>query len=205
MKLYPSIPRCDFPPNRLVHVFTKYDGSNLRWEWSRKKGWYKFGTRHRLFDKSDPVFGKAIPLFQDGIGPNIVQRMLLAFPKLEGMTVFTEYFGPHSFAGHHDPADRMDLILFDVNVHKYGFMTPDDFVKLFHNVNYGANYRGKIHVDQEWLDNAREGRYSGPYTEGFVLKWYDSKNKQVERLKVKTKGWLDKLKASYGEAWEQYA
>ena len=43
--------------------FNKLDGSNLRFEFSFKGGWYKFGTRNRLFDKSDKDYGQAIDLF----------------------------------------------------------------------------------------------------------------------------------------------
>jgi hypothetical protein len=56
----PSIPR-EFSEFE-AYVFDKLDGSNLRFEWKRKGGWYKYGTRHRLFDATDPGFGSAIEL-----------------------------------------------------------------------------------------------------------------------------------------------
>lgn len=59
MKQYPSINSSNGQSFKefVADVFDKLDGSNLRFEWSKKQGWYKFGTRHRLFDNTDPVFG----------------------------------------------------------------------------------------------------------------------------------------------------
>ena len=42
-------------------TFVKYDGSNLRFEWNKKNGFHKFGTRRELFDHSHPIFGKLLP------------------------------------------------------------------------------------------------------------------------------------------------
>ena len=75
MKQYPEISGSNKAPiGAQCLAFVKYDGSNLRWEWSPKKGWYKFGTRTRLFDHTDEIFGEAIPLFQDTLGPEITSR-----------------------------------------------------------------------------------------------------------------------------------
>ena len=51
MKSYPSIPKFSFGDIKL-HTFDKLDGSNLRFEWTKKKGWYKFGTRSWLKKKN---------------------------------------------------------------------------------------------------------------------------------------------------------
>lgn len=51
--------------NSPVIAFDKLDGSNLRFEWSRKRGFYKYGTRKVMIDTKDEQFGKAIPLFLD--------------------------------------------------------------------------------------------------------------------------------------------
>lgn len=57
MKDYPSIPGSSKAPQLPCIAFKKYDGSNIRAEWSKKRGWYKFGTRTQLIDKTDLVFG----------------------------------------------------------------------------------------------------------------------------------------------------
>ena len=44
MKEYPKIPNSkDFPLGQCI-TFEKYDGSNIRAEWTKKKGFHKFGT-----------------------------------------------------------------------------------------------------------------------------------------------------------------
>ena len=65
MKAYPKIPGSKNCPSDHCIAFEKYDGSNLRWEWSKKRGFYKFGTRRRLFDHTDTVFSEAIPIFMN--------------------------------------------------------------------------------------------------------------------------------------------
>lgn len=92
MKQYPSILGSKSAPlGKKVIAFYKYDGSNLRWEWSSKQGWYKFGTRTRLFDSTDPDFGKAIPLFLNTMGDELVTRCKDLEKGLKSIIVFTEF------------------------------------------------------------------------------------------------------------------
>ena len=100
MKTYPQIEGSNKAPiGQNCIAFIKYDGSNLRWEWSPKKGWYKFGTRTRLFDHSDEMFSSAIPLFQDVLGPEIEYRIKEIERGVQSAIVYTEFFGPNSFTG----------------------------------------------------------------------------------------------------------
>jgi hypothetical protein len=76
MKAYPSIPRSTgmtFQEIPNAYVFDKLDGSQIRVEWSRKRGWYKFGTRTRLFDQTDGQFGRAIPIFQRTLADQVAK------------------------------------------------------------------------------------------------------------------------------------
>ena len=69
MKEYPSILSAndllarsgDYLGQSFV-AFDKLDGSNIRAEWDRKRGWHRFGSRRRLLDASDPLLGQAIQL-----------------------------------------------------------------------------------------------------------------------------------------------
>jgi hypothetical protein len=47
VKSYPSIPRRPKgkQAGRPMHLFDKLDGSNLRFEWSREQGWFRWGSR----------------------------------------------------------------------------------------------------------------------------------------------------------------
>ena len=51
MKQYPKILYFDQAPiNEQCYAFDKIDGSNFRAEWSKKRGWYKFGTRNTMIN-----------------------------------------------------------------------------------------------------------------------------------------------------------
>ena len=74
MKEYPSIlsatdllARSGDYLGRPFVAFDKLDGSNIRAEWDRKKGWHRFGSRRRLLDPSLPLLGQAIRLIRTAI------------------------------------------------------------------------------------------------------------------------------------------
>jgi hypothetical protein len=139
VKSYPEIPgSAKAPLGKPCIAFYKYDGSNLRWEWSPKKGWYKFGTRTQLFDASHPLFGQAIPIFMNTMADELARRGKALERGDQKIIVFTEFFGPSSFAGLHDEKELKELCLFDVNLHRRGIMRPRDFVKNFGDLPYAA-------------------------------------------------------------------
>jgi hypothetical protein len=83
MKEYPSIPaaadllaRPDDYLGRAFVAFDKLDGSNIRAEWDRKKGWHRFGSRRRLLDASNPLLGQAIQLILDGCGDGLAKAFI---------------------------------------------------------------------------------------------------------------------------------
>jgi hypothetical protein len=49
--------------NGQVICFFKEDGSNFRFEWGHNRGWYKYGTRNVMIDRSDKIFGEGIDIF----------------------------------------------------------------------------------------------------------------------------------------------
>ena len=197
MKEYPKIDGSNKAPiGKQCIAFVKYDGSNLRWEWSPKKGWYKFGTRTRLFDATDEMFGEAIPLFQDTLGPEIAKRIKDIERGVQSAIVFTEFFGPNSFTGMHNPADPKELRLFDVNLYKRGIMRPRDFVKNFGDLPFAAQviYQGTL--NHEFITDVRNSVY--PVVEGVVAKGDDF------RIKIKTKAYLERLKEVYKDGWKNF-
>ena len=115
MEQYPSIlGSAKAPLGNPCIAFDKYDGSNLRFEWSPKQGWNKYGTRRQLFDERTPVFGKAVQLFNDTMGQEIVRRVKDHVRGPQRITAFAEFFGPGSFAGSHIETETQELRLFDV-------------------------------------------------------------------------------------------
>lgn len=116
MLQYPSIAgSAKSPLGKDCIAFYKYDGSNLRWEWSPKQGWNKFGTRRQLFDGSDPLYSQAIPLFMDKLADELVYRVKHSVIKNpQRITAFTEFLRQNSFAGSHVLEEPKELKLFDV-------------------------------------------------------------------------------------------
>lgn len=194
MKTYPSIVK--FPMEFHAHVFDKLDGSNLRFEWSRKPGWYKFGTRNRLFDESDEVFGEAIPLFMSTLAEPLAK---IAYNNKWGNIVaFAEFWGPNSLGGLHNPSDEKRLTLFDVNIHKKGLLGPVDFRKNFEGVVDTPKYLGKYCWNKNFLNCVRNCEIEGITFEGVVGKAI-VKNRLV-MAKAKTNVWIDEIRSRFVDA-----
>jgi len=197
MKQYPHIEgAAKAPIGKPCIAFYKYDGSNLRWEWSPKQGWHKFGTRNELFNATNPLFGQAIPIFMSTMADEIVRRCKKVERGVQRINVFTEFFGPSSFAGQHVEAEPKELRLFDVVLFKRGIMPPKQFVDTFGDLPYAAQviYRGNL--NKQFIEDVRMGLY--PVNEGVVAKGDDF------MVKIKTYAYLKKLNEVYGTAYRDY-
>lgn len=201
MKQYWEIPGpTTKSPRSHCIAFSKLDGSNLRFGWSRKRGWYKFGTRYQMFDHTEPMFGPAIPLFLDTYGDKLAEifKTEKLFKKPDEAIVYCEFFGPSSFAGWHLEEEPKELVLFDVDILRRGFVLPRHFIKIFGSqvkipeVLYEGNF-GK-----EFIEDVRNNKYNPEGAEGVVVKGVipGMKNDQhgLWMAKVKTKSWLARLK-----------
>lgn len=198
MKHYPSIPRSTGQSFREfeAYVFDKLDGSNLRAEWTRKKGWGKFGTRERLFDESDEVFGEAIKLFTETIAPNV--DPIVHDNRWDQVTVFMEFYGPQSFAGQHVKEDPKTLTVFDINPYKKGILGPREFLDLFKRVPHVTpRYLGRMNWTRGFVEEVRLGKIPGITFEGVVGK--AGEGHKLIMAKAKTQAWVDKVHAQYGE------
>lgn len=206
MKEYPSIAQSigtAFRELPNAYVFDKLDGSNLRFEWSKKKGWYKFGTRTRLFDQNDWQFGRAIPMFQRTLAEDLAK--IFVSQRWEQCIVFAEHWGPSSFAGcHHepitndplDPDDAMRVDLIDVAPYKQGILGPAEFVRLFSHLP-SASFLGRFNWTRGFVERVFNGEIAGVTFEGVVGKTGHGKTHDLVMAKAKTKAWLDKVKARY--------
>ncbi len=206
MKDYGSIPKVlkDYVGLDCI-AFRKYDGSQIRAEWNKKKGWHKWATRGHLFDETDVTFGCAINAFSsqaDLVAKAIVDN----YPKVDSAVAFMEFVGPHSFAGIHDPAvlkvehnDPKELVLFDVNIHKRGLVSPENFVKHFgHTRSAEVLYRGKLTDD--FIKDVREKKF--PVTEGVVCK--GGEGHKIWMCKIKTWDYLKEIQKFFGSSYGQY-
>jgi hypothetical protein len=201
MKEYWSIPHSAKAPREYCYAFYKHDGSNLRFEWHKKRGWNKQGTRHQLFDETHPVFGKAIKLFQDKYAEPIEKKLRDEFRGLEEAITFCEFEGPNSFAGIHEPDDVHDLILFDVNIHKRGILEPRAFLDLFGDLHIPELvYQGNL--NDPFIEAVRNNTLPTKLNEGVVAK--GGSGHKLWMTKIKTLEYLQKLKDRKGDDWTKF-
>jgi hypothetical protein len=189
MKSYPSI-GTKFERTKVV-AFDKLDGSNIRAEWSSKKGFYKFGSRNQLIDRNQPILGKAVDLivenYQEQLGS------IFSTKKWERAVAFFEFYGECSFAGSHDENDEHKVTLIDVNVYKRGMIEPLHFIELFEEVGIPkVLFRGVL--DERIVTEVKNGILEGMTFEGVVCKYHNPKNKIVKMFKIKNRSWIERLK-----------
>lgn len=204
MRRYDSIPGADGVPFGTPCIaFVKYDGSNLRWEWRRRKGFVKQGSRHRLFDATDAQFGAAVPLFREIMAGPLEEALTAAFGRgIEEATFFTEWFGPSSFAGQHVAGEAMELRLFDVAVSRRGLLGPARFLDAFGHLPFAAETVFRGVYDAAFVEEVRVGAIPS-VVEGVVVKAGDGH--RLRMGKVKTRAWLERLRERFGEGWEALA
>ena len=203
MKAYPTIEHADRGNGRHCFAFDKYDGSNLRFEWTPKRGWFKHGTRTRLFDATDDIFGEAVELFLGGLASEVLAICRDRAPRkqrLDKIITFVEFFGPSSFAGTHTKGEPKELRLIDVVVNRNGFLDPADFVEWFGQLPAAARvvYEGILTGD--FIQDVKAGRYD--VVEGVVCK--GGHRHQRWMLKVKTDAYKKHLQEVFYGGWEQY-
>lgn len=198
MLQYPSIiGSAKAPLGRPCIAFYKYDGSNLRWEWSPKRGWNKFGTRRQMFDASTPLYSQAIPLFMDQLADELVYRTKQIVKNPERITAFTEFFGPSSFAGNHEVDDTKELRLFDVFLFKKGFVPPKQFVEVYGELPQAAEIIYEGNLNHRFIMDVKHGKY--PVFEGVIAKGSDF------MVKIKTNKYFERLRRRFSDDWEKYA
>ena len=188
MKTYPSIPKT--VTSERIFAFDKLDGSNLRVEWSRKSGFYKWGTRRRLLDPDEDLFGQGVDLFMEKYSEDL--EKIATENQYRRCTYFFEFFGPYSFAGNHLEGDDFDVVLFDVSPYKKGIIGPRKFIDTYGHLDIPAIlYEGK--ADQPFIKSVKKSELDGMTFEGVVCKG------KTSTFKVKSQAWLDALKQDCGD------
>lgn len=188
MKTYPSIEKTIV--NRTIYAFDKLDGSNIRAEWSRKKGFCKFGSRHHLIDETDKLLGKAPGLIMEKYS-EILSQIFFEI-RWQKAVAFFEYYGPRSFAGSHHPEDDHNVTLFDVSGDR-GLIEPKDFVRSFGNLDIAkVLYVGM--PTNDLIEDVKEGRLTGMTFEGVVCKGPHVSPGLPLMFKIKSNAWLTTLK-----------
>lgn len=209
---YPKIPGSRHCPDGRCLAFEKHDGTNLHWDWDRDRGWHSFGTRRDEFALSDTGIeqfkthhvhlAQAVDTFFKNVA-DPAAAILHAHPDYASspaIKVFTEFFGPRSFAGLHKEDDPKELRVIDVWTAPTGMIGPERFVADFAVLPLPKIvYRGKI--TGRFTDDVRHGKYD--VGEGVVCKG-GTGGEDVWMVKIKTAAYMQRLKQAFAERWEDY-
>ncbi len=193
MLTYPSIPKqiTDIP----YYLFDKLDGSNIRADFSLKKGLHRYGTRNRLLsDDSGPILNKAPALIKPY---EVILGEIFKKNKWEQGTLFFEFYGENSFAGNHFEGDEFKVVVIDASIYRKGFLSPKDYLDAFANKIPTPRFFGVSKLNQDVVRSVNHRTLEGMTFEGIVAKAF-VKN-QVERTKVKSFDWIQKLKGVCGD------
>lgn len=193
MQQYPSIDK-QIIKGQDYYIFDKLDGSNIRVEFSVKKGFDKFGTRKKLMSDDSGILNqsKDLILKNEDIILNIFKKN-----KWQAGTLFFEFYGPNSFAGFHEELDDFKVSLIDAHINNKGYLEPKEYLKAFEDK---IEISPLLHVgklNSSTIEKIQNGTLEGMTFEGIIGKAF-LKNKHI-RCKVKNKQWIDKLKNRYGE------
>ena len=196
MKSYPSI------DGHIIQSLpfwaqAKFDGQNMRVKWQPKKGFCLYGSRTQLIDETHPVGAAAIRLFQKKYSEPL--NDLFKKNKFEEVVCFFEFFGPSSFAGVHDLNELgHDVSLFDINVHKKGFLHPKEFYKLTNGVVDVVPLLYQGNITEDFVKSVKDSTLEGMPFEGVVCKGSPLKNGYPPYMcKIKSNAWIDKVKSLY--------
>lgn len=199
MKQYPHIVGSSKAPREHCMAFYKYDGSNVRFEWSKKRGWYKFGTRTQLIDETVEIFGQAIPVFKNTLAEGIEKVLRDEYRDIQEAVAFGEFFGSNSFAGVHLKEDPKEVVLFDVSLYKKGFLGPRDFHRNFgHLKSADLIYEGNL--NDQFVNDVRNGKY--PVREGVVCK--GGSGHGLWMCKIKTLKYKEELTKRFQGDWQKF-
>lgn len=204
MKQYPEIQYYGDYWNLPIIAFEKLDGSNLRFEYSHKRGFYKSGTRNMMIDKNSTPFGFAIELFINKYDKCLTEifksktyRNYLAFVCFAELHGSKSEFGQHEFNN-----DDFDITLFDVSVYKKGLIEPKTFVKDFKDVGIPRIvYEGNLNKDLVQRVKSNEfGLKEGVVCKGSILN--KKENHNLYYCKIKTDEWFQRLRSRYPQQYD---
>ena len=197
MKQYPEIPRStgtSFMELPGAYIFDKLDGRHVRVEWSKKRGFYKYGTRHHLFDHTDPDYAPAIT----HVGKYFAEKLERIFVdnRWESVVAFFELWQDHSLGGTFNTNEIFHLTLLDVSPYKMGLMKPKQFVEMFEDVVDTPKLLSVENWNRHLIEAIRMNELPGITFEGAVGKsWVHN---SVVMSKAKTQQWRDAIMDKYG-------
>jgi hypothetical protein len=178
-------------------AFDKIDGSNLRFEYSHKRGFYKSGTRKMMIDRNHEQFGFAIDLFMEKYSEGLTKIFKSKdYRNSQSFVCFAELVGTKSKFGQHEFGnDEFDITLFDIDQYKRGLIPPREFINNFGELGIPRIvYEGNL--NKEFIAAVKRNDFN--LKEGTVNKSVIKTKKGNENLfycKVKTDKWFEELRA----------
>lgn len=204
MKEYPSISASrgtKFVEIPNAYLFDKLDGRQVRAEWSKKRGWHKWGTRHHLVDESDLCYGRAIQMFKGSMA-DVIEGIARG-QRWESVTAYLELWQPRtatssgSLGGIFDPANlEFHLTLFDIEPYKKCILGPREFLDLFGDSGFTPKCLGNANWTRGLVEDVFQGKVPGVTFEGVVVK-SGTRHAQM-RAKAKTQAWIDAIVERFG-------
>lgn len=181
------------------YSFNKCDGSNVRYAFTKKRGWYKFGSRNVMIDEKTPILGEGVTIFLNNWADELEKIFKQKeYRSIDQFIAFGEFYGKNSFAGQHVDTDVKKVSIFDIDQYKKGFVPPRQFIEDFGHLEIPeVIYQGEY--TEEMIEDVRNNKFG--LKEGVVSKGvYKSKGKDVcWSCKIKTNEWLQKVKTKFGD------
>jgi hypothetical protein len=195
MKDYPSVPGT-YLWEEYLYAFDKLDGSNMRAEWNRKQGWYKFGSRTQLISDTSGFLNEFPDLLRQKYAEDL--EAIFREERYESAVAFFEFWGPNSMAGHH-AREPHTVTLLDVSPYRKGILPPKEFLRLFGHLDVpGLLYEGPL--TDEFILSVKDSSLEGMTLEGVVCKAKTDRKTEVPVMfKIKSSRWLDKLRDFCGD------
>lgn len=184
-----------------IIAFDKLDGSNLRFEWSKKRGFYKSGSRNVMIDENSDQFGLGVKIFKEKYEEPMSRIFTTKkYRDILSFVCFAEFVGKKSAFGQHDfENDKFDVVLFDVDRYKKGFVPPKEFVDDFGDLGIpNIVYTGNL--NKEFIGRVKANEFN--LSEGVICKGKIQSKKDREQLyycKAKTDDWFRRLRLSGDE------
>ncbi len=197
MKKYPTIDYYGENWNLPIIGFDKLDGSSLRFEWNKKRGFYKSGSRNVMIDENSEQFGLGVKIFKEKYSEKLSSIFTTKkYRDVLSFVCYAEFLGEKSAFGQHEfDNDKFDVVLFDIDRYKKGFVPPKDFVDDFGDLGIPkVVYTGNLNKDLV----ARVKRNEFNLSEGLICKGKINTKKGVDQLyycKIKTDDWFNRLRS----------
>lgn len=170
-------------------VFDKKDGSNIRASWDKKKGFFQFGSRHKILNPETVHLGSAIELIKAQEA-----EFAKAFEKhkIKEATCFWEFLGENSLFGQHQD-EKKELFLFDISVDKKGLLYPPKFMEVSEGLKTSPLLL-KGEITPELIKTIQNRELANMSVEGVIVKLNTGSPGLPHMFKVKTHEWLRLLK-----------